>query len=39
MSVIVHHRIEPEKNMARFYRLDVQPDLFGWWSFIREWAA
>jgi predicted DNA-binding WGR domain protein len=28
---------EPEKNLARFYRLDVQPDLFGWWRFIREW--
>jgi WGR domain len=38
MSAIVLHRIEPEKNMARFYRLDVQPDLFGWWSFIREWG-
>lgn len=24
----------PHRNMARFYRLDVQPDLFGGWSFI-----
>ena len=24
--------------MARFYLLDVQPDLFGGWSLIREWG-
>ena len=24
--------------MARYYRLDIQPDLFGGWSFIREWG-
>jgi hypothetical protein len=24
--------------MARFYLLDVQPDLFGQWCFIREWG-
>ncbi|WP_198647112.1 WGR domain-containing protein [Pannonibacter carbonis] len=24
--------------MARFYRLDVQPDLFGQWSLVREWG-
>jgi len=23
------HRIDPARNMARFYVLDVQPDLFG----------
>jgi predicted DNA-binding WGR domain protein len=29
-------RIEPDKNMARFYRLAVERDLFGMWCFIRE---
>ncbi|MGH6834124.1 MAG: WGR domain-containing protein [Methylocella sp.] len=24
--------------MRGFYRLDVQPDLFGQWCFIREWG-
>ncbi len=24
--------------MRRFYLLDVQPDLFGQWCFIREWG-
>ena len=28
----------PERNQFRFYRLDLQPTLFGQWSFIREWG-
>jgi predicted DNA-binding WGR domain protein len=24
--------------MRRFYLLDAQPDLFGNWSFVREWG-
>ncbi len=24
--------------MRRFYILDVQPDLFGRWAFVREWG-
>jgi predicted DNA-binding WGR domain protein len=35
---IILHRIDPAKNMRRFYWLDVQPDLFGQWCFIREWG-
>lgn len=38
MSAVVLRRIDAAQNMARFYRLDVQPDLFGGWSFIREWG-
>ena len=37
-SAIVLRRVDPTRNMARFYRLDVQPDLFGGWSLIREWG-
>ncbi len=35
-SAIILHRTDPAKNMRRFYRLDVQCDLFGAWCFIRE---
>ena len=28
----------PEKSQFRFYRLEVQPTLFGEWSLIREWG-
>lgn len=31
-------RIVPERNMARFYRLLVQPDLFGGACLVREWG-
>jgi predicted DNA-binding WGR domain protein len=31
-------RIDPARNMRRFYRLDVQPDLFGGVSLVREWG-
>jgi len=37
VTAIVLTRRDPEKNVARFYRLDVQPDLFGGWSLGREW--
>jgi predicted DNA-binding WGR domain protein len=37
MSAIILHRTDHAKNMCRYYRLDVQPDLFGQWCFIREW--
>jgi len=38
MTEIILHRTDHAKNMRRFYRLDVQPDLFGQWCFIREWG-
>jgi predicted DNA-binding WGR domain protein len=31
-------RVEPEKNMARYYHLVVDRDLFGMWCFTREWG-
>ena len=37
MSAVELHRIELAENMARFYRLDVQPSLFGW-SAVYEWG-
>ncbi len=38
MSAVILHRVDPSRNMRRFYRLDVQSDLFGFWLFIREWG-
>ncbi len=32
------YRIDPARNMQRFYRLDIQPDLFGNQCLIREWG-
>ena len=31
-------RIDPARNMRRFYRLSVQSDLFGRASLVREWG-
>jgi predicted DNA-binding WGR domain protein len=31
-------RFNDRRNMARFYKLDVQPTLFGEWSVVREWG-
>lgn len=31
-------RVDPARNMARFYRLDIQPTLFGEWALVREWG-
>ncbi|MEM7671288.1 MAG: WGR domain-containing protein [Pseudomonadota bacterium] len=31
-------RIDPTQNMRRFYRLALQPDLFGGCTLIREWG-
>ena len=31
-------RVDPAQNMRRFYLMQVQPDLFGGASLIREWG-
>jgi predicted DNA-binding WGR domain protein len=31
-------RIDLGRNMRRFYRLDVQPDLFGGFAVVKEWG-
>ncbi len=31
-------RVDPSQNMARFYVLSIQPNLFGGSSLIREWG-
>ncbi len=32
------HRIDPTRNMARFYRLSIEPNLFGEISLVRTWG-
>ena len=31
-------KIDPAKDQARFYSLDLQPTLFGEWALIRRWG-
>lgn len=31
-------RVDAVRNMSRFYKLDVQPTLFGEWALVREWG-
>ena len=31
-------RIDPELNVLRFYRLSLEPTLFGEWSLRRHWG-
>ncbi len=38
MTATVLYRIDASKRMYRFYRLDVQADLFGQWCLMREWG-
>jgi predicted DNA-binding WGR domain protein len=38
MTAIVLTRVDEVKNVARYYKLDVQPTLFGEWSLVREWG-
>lgn len=38
MSCQLLHRVDPELNMARFYRVEVLPDLFGEIVVERRWG-
>ncbi len=38
MSCQLLHRIDPDPNMARFYRIEVTPDLFGQVIVERRWG-
>jgi len=38
MTAIMLTKVNRRRNMARFYKLDVQPTLFGEWSVVREWG-
>jgi predicted DNA-binding WGR domain protein len=38
MSAVHLIRIDPARNMRRFYALDVQPDLFGGFAVVKAWG-
>ena len=38
MSDVYLTRVDASQNMARYYRMTVQPTLFGEWSVVREWG-
>lgn len=38
MTALHLTKIAPEANQWRYYRLDVQPSLFGEWGLVREWG-
>lgn len=38
MSCQLLHRVDPDLNMARFYRIEVLPDLFGEIIVERRWG-
>ncbi|MGJ4972883.1 WGR domain-containing protein [Bradyrhizobium sp. HKCCYLRH1073] len=38
MTAIMLARIDNSSNVSRFYKLDVQPTLFGGWTLFREWG-
>lgn len=37
-DIMLLYRIDPSRNMARFYRLSIQPTLFGGSSLLRNWG-
>jgi predicted DNA-binding WGR domain protein len=38
MSAVELRRIDEARNMRRFYRLDMQPDLFGGVLLVKQWG-
>jgi len=38
MHDVTLYRIDAAENKWRFYRLDLQPDLFGSWLLVKEWG-
>lgn len=38
MTDVDLRRINPALNMRRFYRMSLQPDLFGGVDLVREWG-
>ncbi len=38
MTAVYLERFDPARNMARFYRVEIRPTLFGEWAVIRQWG-
>ncbi|EJC84150.1 hypothetical protein Rleg4DRAFT_5947 [Rhizobium leguminosarum bv. trifolii WSM2297] len=37
-DITLLYRVDPSRNMARFYRLSIEPTLFGGSSLVRNWG-
>jgi predicted DNA-binding WGR domain protein len=37
-AIVELRRIDPSRNMRRFYRLAITPDLFGGFLFLKQWG-
>ena len=37
-AALTLRRIDPARHMARFYAMDVQPDLFGNMMLVKQWG-
>lgn len=37
-SPVLLNRVNPACNMARYYRVAIEPTLFGWSSVVRDWG-
>lgn len=37
VSVLLR-RVDPARNMARYYGVAVEPTLFGWSAVVRDWG-
>ncbi len=35
---ILLNRVDPARNMARYYRVAIEPTLFGWSAVVRDWG-
>lgn len=35
---ILLSRVDPARNMARYYRVAIEPTLFGWSAVVRDWG-
>lgn len=38
MRIAYLEKLNPTRNEARFYRMEVLPNLFGEWTLAREWG-
>lgn len=38
MNAVILYLIDSARRMHRYYRMDVQPNLFGQWCLMREWG-
>lgn len=38
MTAVELRRIDPARNMSRFYRLDIERDLFGGFLLLKQWG-